>query len=42
MSVSVFRMNQEDNSFELGFEMPISNEEFYTSGTKKFKNMGTC
>ncbi|UKS29624.1 hypothetical protein LOZ80_12085 [Paenibacillus sp. HWE-109] len=30
MSVSVFRMNQEDNSFELGFEIPISSEEFFT------------
>ncbi|WP_341278989.1 hypothetical protein [Paenibacillus sp. FSL H8-0537] len=30
MSVSVFRMNQEDDSFELGFEIPISREEFFT------------
>ncbi|BFT72392.1 hypothetical protein [Paenibacillus sp. P36] len=30
MSVSVYRMNQEDNSFELGYEIPISNEEFFT------------
>lgn len=30
MSVSVFRMNQEDNSFELGFEIPISREDFFT------------
>ncbi len=27
MSVNVFRTNQEDNSFELGFEIPISYEE---------------
>ncbi|MDQ0878783.1 hypothetical protein QFZ77_007442 [Paenibacillus sp. V4I3] len=31
MSVSMFRMNQEDNLFELGFEIPISNEEFFTN-----------
>lgn len=30
MSVSVFRMKQEDNTFELGFEIPISREEFFT------------
>ncbi|WP_248930462.1 hypothetical protein [Paenibacillus hamazuiensis] len=30
MSVSVFRMNPEDDSFEIGFEMPISREEFFT------------
>ncbi|MDQ0114625.1 hypothetical protein [Paenibacillus harenae] len=30
MSVSVFRMNQEDDSFKLGFEIPISREEFFT------------
>lgn len=30
MSVSVFRVNQEDGSFELGFEIPISREEFFT------------
>ncbi len=30
MSVSVFRMNQKDGSFELGFEIPISREEFFT------------
>lgn len=29
MSVSVFRINQEDDSFELGFEIPISREEFF-------------
>ncbi|UKS27971.1 hypothetical protein LOZ80_03215 [Paenibacillus sp. HWE-109] len=29
MSVGVFRMNQKDNSFELGFEIPISSEEFF-------------
>ncbi|WP_261305945.1 hypothetical protein [Paenibacillus andongensis] len=30
MSVSLFRMIQEDDSFELGFEIPISREEFFT------------
>ncbi|MFC3800487.1 GNAT family N-acetyltransferase [Cohnella sp. GCM10012308] len=29
MSVSVFRINQEDDSFELGFEIPVSNERFF-------------
>ncbi|MFD1886478.1 hypothetical protein [Paenibacillus wenxiniae] len=29
MSVSVFRMNEND-SFELGFEIPVAREEFFT------------
>ncbi|MBA2937281.1 hypothetical protein HZF08_03110 [Paenibacillus sp. CGMCC 1.16610] len=29
MSVSVFRINQENDSFELGFEIPVSNERFF-------------
>ncbi|MDI4647867.1 hypothetical protein [Cohnella hashimotonis] len=30
MSVGLFRMNQDDDLFELGFEVPISGEKFFT------------
>lgn len=30
MSVSVFRINKEDDSFELDFEIPVAREEFFT------------
>ncbi len=30
MSVSIFRMNKADDLFELGFEIPVAREEFFT------------
>ncbi len=31
MSVSIFRTNEEDGSFELGFEIPVAREGFFTT-----------